>query len=102
MAICVPRCRPRSQIVCGTKALATETNTARKEQTIAGVGPMTALAVEAFAPSRGSFGCARALAAWLGLVYVCPHWTVKSAVVALQMRPSRHTPVADRSRISGD
>lgn len=33
-----------------------------------GVGPMTALAVEAFAPAMGSFKCGRDFAAWLGLV----------------------------------
>jgi transposase len=50
------------------KALAAEAETARRLQTIPGVGPMTALAVEAFAPSMGSFNCGRAFAAWLGLV----------------------------------
>lgn len=50
------------------KALAAKSETARRLQTIPGVGPMTALAVEAFAPSMGSFNCGRAFAAWLGLV----------------------------------
>lgn len=50
------------------KALATKTDTARRLQTIPGVGPLTALAVEAFAPSMESFKCGRNFAAWLGLV----------------------------------
>ncbi len=50
------------------KALAAEADTARRLQTIPGVGPMTALAVEAFAPPMSSFNCGRAFAAWLGLV----------------------------------
>jgi len=37
------------------KALAAEADTARRLQTIPGVGPMTALAVEVFAPSMESF-----------------------------------------------
>lgn len=50
------------------KALAAEADTARRLQTIPGVGPLTALAVEAFAPSMESFRCGRDFAAWLGLV----------------------------------
>jgi transposase len=50
------------------KALAAEANTARRLQTIPGVGPLTALAVEAFAPPMESFRCGRDFAAWLGLV----------------------------------
>lgn len=33
-----------------------------------GVGPLTALAIEAFAPEMESFGCGRDFAAWLGLL----------------------------------
>lgn len=33
-----------------------------------GIGPMTALAIEAFAPPMESFRCGRDFAAWLGLV----------------------------------
>ena len=33
-----------------------------------GVGPMTALAIKAFAPAMGIFKCGRDFAAWLGLV----------------------------------
>jgi transposase len=50
------------------KKLAAETDTARRLQTIPGVGPLTALAVEAFAPSMENFKCGRDFAAWLGLV----------------------------------
>jgi len=50
------------------KALAAEADAARRLQTIPGVGPLTALAVEAFAPAMESFKCGRDFAAWLGLV----------------------------------
>ena len=50
------------------KALAAEADTARRLQTIPGVGPLTALAVEAFAPAMESFKRGRDFAAWLGLV----------------------------------
>lgn len=50
------------------KTLAAEADTARRLQTIPGVGPLTALAVEAFAPPMESFRCGRDFAAWLGLV----------------------------------
>jgi transposase len=50
------------------KVLAAEADTARRLQTIPGVGPLTALAVEAFAPPMENFGCGRDFAAWLGLV----------------------------------
>jgi transposase len=50
------------------KALAAEADTARRVQTVPGVGPLTALAIEAFAPPMESFRCGRDFAAWLGLV----------------------------------
>ena len=50
------------------KALATETDTARRLQTMPGIGPLTALAVEAFAPDMAQFKSGRHFAAWLGLV----------------------------------
>jgi transposase len=50
------------------KALAAAADTARRLQTIPGVGPLTALAVEAFAPPMEGFRCGRDFAAWLGLV----------------------------------
>lgn len=48
--------------------LAAETDTARRLQTMPGIGPITALAVEAFAPCMESFKRGRDFAAWLGLV----------------------------------
>ena len=50
------------------KELAGETDTARRLQTMPGVGPLTALAVEAFAPDVAQFKRGRDFAAWLGLV----------------------------------
>lgn len=50
------------------KALAAETDTTRRVQTKPGVGPLTALAVEAFAPDMAQFKSGRDFAAWLGLV----------------------------------
>jgi transposase len=50
------------------KTLAAEADTARRLQTMPRVGPLTALAVEAFAPPMESFKCGRDFAAWLGLV----------------------------------
>jgi len=50
------------------KELAAGTDTARRLQTMPGVGPLTALAVEAFAPDMAQFRCGRDFAAWLGLV----------------------------------
>jgi transposase len=43
-------------------------DSARRLQTMPGVGPMIALAVEAFAPAMATFRCGRDFAAWLGLV----------------------------------
>lgn len=50
------------------KAMAGQTDIARRLQTMPGVGPLTALAVEAFAPPMENFKCGRDFAAWLGLV----------------------------------
>ena len=50
------------------KSLAAETDTAHRLQTMPGVGPLTALAVEAFAPDMAQFKSGRDFAAWLGLV----------------------------------
>jgi transposase len=50
------------------KALATQSDTARRLQTMPGVGPMTAVAVEAFGPDMAQFKTGRDFAAWLGLV----------------------------------
>lgn len=50
------------------RTLSTATGTARRLQTMPGVGPVTALAVEAFAPAMSTFRSGRDFAAWLGLV----------------------------------
>jgi len=50
------------------KILAAEADTARRLQTMPGIGPLTALAIEAFAPPMETFRCGRNFAAWLGLV----------------------------------
>lgn len=49
------------------KLLAAQTDKAQRLQTMPGVGPMTALAVEAFTPDMAHFKCGRSFAAWLGL-----------------------------------
>jgi len=49
-------------------SLAKQTDVARRLQTMPGIGPMTAVAVEAFAPAMESFKSGRDFAAWLGLV----------------------------------
>lgn len=48
--------------------LSRSSDVARRLQTMPGIGPMTALAIEAFAPAMGIFKCGRDFAAWLGLV----------------------------------
>ncbi len=48
--------------------LSRQSDNARRLQTMPGVGPMIALAVEAFAPAMENFRCGRDFAAWLGLV----------------------------------
>lgn len=50
------------------KDLAAETDTARRLQTMLGLGPIMALAIEAFAPCFTSFKRGIDLDAWLGLV----------------------------------
>jgi len=50
------------------RELARGTSMARRLQTMPGVGPLTALAVEAFAPKMATFARGRDFAAWLGLV----------------------------------
>lgn len=50
------------------KELAAATPVAQRLQTMPGVGPMVAMAVETFAPGMESFRSGRDFAAWLGLV----------------------------------
>lgn len=49
-------------------ALASQSERARRLQTMPGVGPFTAIAVEAFVPDVAQFKTGRDFAAWLGLV----------------------------------
>lgn len=49
-------------------ALAARSDRARRLQTMPGVGPLTAVAVEAFGPDMAQFKTGRDFAAWLGLV----------------------------------
>jgi transposase len=50
------------------KVLSKNADLTRQLQTMPGVGPLTALAIEAFAPPMDCFKCGRDFAAWLGLV----------------------------------
>lgn len=50
------------------KLAAKDADLARRAQTMPGVGPVTALAIETFAPDMASFRRGRDFAAWLGLV----------------------------------
>ena len=50
------------------KCAAKEADLARRAQTMPGVGPVTALAIETFAPGMASFRQGIDLAAWAGLV----------------------------------
>lgn len=50
------------------KTLASQSDRARRLQTMPGVGPLTAIAVEAFGPDMTQFKTRRDFAAWLGLV----------------------------------
>ncbi|WP_448329092.1 IS110 family transposase [Sulfitobacter sp. M13] len=50
------------------KTLASQSDRARRLQTMPGVGPLTAVAVEAFGPDMTQFKAGRDFAAWLGLV----------------------------------
>ena len=50
------------------KKLSKQSEVSRRLQTIPGVGPLTAMAIEAFAPPMDIFRCGRDFAAWIGLV----------------------------------
>ena len=50
------------------KSVAKEEGLAQRAQTMPGVGPVTALAIETFAPDLATFRRGRDFAAWLGLV----------------------------------
>lgn len=50
------------------RELAAKTDTSRRLQTMPGVGPITAFAIDAFGPDMPSFQRGRDFSAWLGLV----------------------------------
>lgn len=50
------------------RKVATEADSTRRRQTMPGVGPITAMAIETFAPPMTIFRRSRNFAAWLGLV----------------------------------
>jgi transposase len=50
------------------RGLARESRELARLQTMPGVGPITAVAIESFAPDLRSFRCGRDFSAWLGLV----------------------------------
>ena len=50
------------------KELARNAETSHRLQTMPGIGPITALAIETFAPPMEVFKCGRSFASWLGLV----------------------------------
>jgi transposase len=70
------------------KKLADETDTARRLQTMPGVGPMTALAVQAFAPEMTQFRRGRDFAAWLGLCYASAPPAARNGLAGCR-RPAR-------------
>ena len=49
------------------KSFAEKSDTARRLQTMPGIGPLTALAIEAFAPDVAGIRRGRGFAAWPGL-----------------------------------
>jgi transposase len=59
------RIADRTRVMVG---LSEESSVSRRLETMPGIGPLTALAVEAFAPPMENFRSGRDFAAWLGLV----------------------------------
>ncbi len=62
-----PRTKRITERTAKLRTLAAQTEMARRLQTMPGVGPLTSLAVEAFAPDMAQFRCGRDFAAWLGV-----------------------------------
>jgi len=71
------------------KELAAASDTFRRLQTMPGVGPMTALAIEAFAPDLDTFRNGRDFSAWLGLVPRQKSSGVRSAMAAFPRQVKR-------------
>jgi len=68
----IAQIRQKTEVIHGLdtriRETACDSEDARRLQTIPGVGPITALAIEAFAPELATFRRGRDFAAWLGLV----------------------------------
>jgi transposase len=78
------------------KVLAAETDVARRLQTMPGIGPIIALAVEAFAPDMACFKRGRDFAAWLGSCTPTAFLRWQGAVgPRLQGRASRYPQIVD-------
>lgn len=73
-----------------TKALDGQADIARRLQTMSGMGPLTVLAIEAFAPQMETFKRARDFSPWLGLVPK-QHPMVRKCASAASPRPGRVT-----------
>ena len=74
---------------------ANEHEMAKRLRTIPGVGPVTAMAVEAFAPGMESFARGRDFSAWLGLV-PRQHWRQAPLGANFENGAARYPPVADQ------
>ncbi len=57
-----------NELEISIKAEAKRSDTSRRLETIPGIGPITAMAIEAFAPEMNQFEKGRNFSAWLGLV----------------------------------
>ena len=77
------------------KEVAAETDTTRRLQTMPGVGPIVALAVEAFAPAMASFKRGRDFAPGLARSTTALLGRQGAARARLEGRPGRHPPLAD-------
>lgn len=75
------------------KELAATIPVSKRLQTMPGVGPLMAMAVETFAPDMKSFNNGRDFAAWLGLVRGSFHRAVRNGSGG-SPRPAR--PTSDR------
>jgi transposase len=64
----VPRAITSLILPASAKVLSKKADLTRQLQTMPGVGPLTSLAIEAFAPPMDCFKCGRDFSAWLGLV----------------------------------
>lgn len=75
-------------------ALSKQAEASRRLQTMPGVGPIAALAIETFAPPMQAFKRGRDFAAWLGLVPVQKSTGGKQRLGKTSKRGARHSPLA--------